>query len=398
MKQLIQSLYEMADYPLTNKALYARLAEKGFNAEQYGAAGKETHNLFFRRVRWIQQSLKQEGIVTRIDRSEWGVSNNHRIKLRSINCAKGMIAMSTRLGVAIWGDSSLIGKQVIDEPVHLVLSSPPYPLKSPRAYGNPDIDEYIDFLSRVLEPWVANLAKGGSIALNVSNDIFEDKSPARSTYLEELTLALKKRFSLHLMDRLIWTSNKAPGPYQWASKEHYQLNVGYEFVIWLTNDPLACFSDNQQVLQAHSDAHINFVARGGVSQAAAYGDGAYIKQLGAYSNETAGRIPTNVLYFSNYCGSGRRVSRYARQNGLPEHGAKFPESLSRFLVNFLSKPGQLVVDTFGGTLTVGESAEISGRRWICIDMMWEYVRQSFPRFTQFGDDTYWNPAFLNACA
>lgn len=58
MKQLIQSLYEMADYPLTNKALYARLAEKGFNAEQYGAAGKETHNLFFRRVRCNKNYLR----------------------------------------------------------------------------------------------------------------------------------------------------------------------------------------------------------------------------------------------------------------------------------------------------------------------------------------------------
>ena len=73
------------------------------------------------------------------------------------------------------------------------------------------------------------------MALSLSNDIFEQGSPARSLYLERLTIALEDRLGLRLMDRLIWKSNKPPGPYQWASKERMQLNTAYEPVLWFSN-------------------------------------------------------------------------------------------------------------------------------------------------------------------
>lgn len=398
MHDIVQEIYEKADGPVTNQQLYSALAERGYsdnNYQEVGQSGKR-HNLFYRRVRWVQQSLKKRSLVMRTGKNTWELSHNHRIKLRSIGDAQSVIAMSTSLGIAIWGKSEIIGRDVIDEPVHLILSSPPYPLKVARAYGNPAINDYIDFISMVIEPWISKLATGGSIALNVSNDIFESGSPARSTYLEELTLALKKRFDLHLMDRMPWVSNKAPGPIQWASLKRYQLNVGYEHILWFTNDPFNCFSNNQRVLQEHSDQHKKLMSKGGMQYHSTAADGNYVKKIGAYGSTTQGRIPTNVLQFSNYCSSGRNVTNFANKNGIPAHAAKFPVSLCNFLIEFLTKPNQVVADIFGGTLTVGESAQILNRRWVCVEMMWEYIRQSFPRFERFGHDVYWNPSFLKA--
>ncbi len=398
MQDEIQAIYEESTGPLTNEELYAELAKKGHSNEEYHQVGKaaKKHNLFYRKVRWVQQSLKKRNLVIRTSESTWETSPSRKIKLHSIGEAKSMIAMSTSLGIAIWGRSEIIGRDVIDEPVHLILTSPPYPLKVPRAYGNTTTEHYIDFISMVFEPWIKKLAPGGSIALNVSNDIFESGSPARSTYLEELTLELKRRFGLHLMDRMPWVSNKAPGPLQWVSLKRYQLNVGYEHVLWFTNDPFKCFSNNQRVLQEHSEQHKRLMAKGGMQYHSTAADGNYVKKVGAYGRETAGRIPTNVLNFSNYCKSGRQVTAYAKQLGIPPHAAKFPASLCKFLIEFLTEPKQLVVDLFGGTLTMGEAAEETGRRWVCVETMWEYIKQSFPRFDRFGNDVYWNPAFLNA--
>jgi site-specific DNA-methyltransferase (cytosine-N4-specific) len=398
MQSIVQQIYEQSTGPLTNQQLYDALAERGYSKDDYqevGQSGKR-HNLFYRRVRWVQQSLKKRSLVLRTGKNAWELSTHRKIELRSIGAAQSVIAMSTSLGIAIWGKSEVIGRDVIDEPVHLILSSPPYPLKVARAYGNPVIDEYIDFLSMVLEPWIDKLAPGGSIALNVSNDIFEDGSPARSTYLEEMTIALKKRFGLHLMDRMPWVSNKAPGPIQWASLERTQLNVGYEHIIWFTNDPFKCFSNNQRVLQEHSEQHKRLMAKGGMQYHSTAADGNYVKKVGAYGAQTKGRIPTNVLQFSNYCKSGRQVTAFAKSLGMPAHAAKFPVSLCNFLIEFLTQPGQLVADIFSGTLTVGESAEGLNRRWVCVEMMWEYIKQSFPRFERFGHDVYWNPSFLKA--
>lgn len=397
MHDIIQSLYEASDLPLTNEAVYEKLSELGYDLKQYTAIGqaKKRHNLFYRKVRWIQQSLREKHLLSRVGKNEWTVTSRRKVQLNSISAANCVLAMSTSLGVAIWGRSEVVGKQVIDEPVHLVLSSPPYPLKVARAYGNVGVDEYIDFICRVLEHWIARLAPGGSICLNVSNDIFEDKSPARSTYLEELTLALKKRFGLHLMDRMPWVTNKAPGPIAWASKTRYQLNVGFEFVLWFTNDPHRCFSNNQRVLQEHSEQHKKLIERGGHTKDTTNADGNYVKKKGAFSKPTEGRIPTNVLQYSNYCQSGRRVGNYAKSLGLPPHAAKFPTSLISFIVEFLTEPDQLVADVFGGTLTVGEVCEGLGRKWVCVETVWEYIRQSFPRFEHLGDSIYWNPRFLN---
>ena len=79
----------------------------------------------------------------------------------------------------------------------LLITSPPYPLKTPRAYGNEiDSKAYITFIVESLEPLVAKLCKGGNIVLNLSQDIFETNSPARSDYLERLVITLKDELGL----------------------------------------------------------------------------------------------------------------------------------------------------------------------------------------------------------
>lgn len=52
-----------------------------------------------------------------------------------------------------------------------------------------------DIVTGALEPLVGNILPGASLALNVSNDIFVSEMPARSMYLERLTLALRNRLA-----------------------------------------------------------------------------------------------------------------------------------------------------------------------------------------------------------
>lgn len=256
----------------------------------------------------------------------------------------------------------------VSDPISLIITSPPYPLAQPRAYGNVSEARYVDWLCKVLEPVVRNLVQGGSICLNVGNDIFMPGSPARSLYRERLILALHARLGLYKMDEIIWTSPKPPGPVAWASKKRVQLNTGYEPVYWLTNDPDRVLADNRRVLQPHSEQHLQFVRSGGVKSAAVHSDGAYRKRVGAYSQETIGKIPKNVLEFAR-CADDRDAAyrRYCREHGLAPHGASMPVRLAKFLIEFLTEKGQLVVDCMAGRCKVGLAAEQLGRRWICTD-------------------------------
>lgn len=199
-------------------------------------------------------------------------------------------------------------------------------------------------------------------------------SPARSLYIERLTLALHDRFGLSLMDRLCWTSPKAPGPVQWASKTRQQLNVAYEPVLWFSPDPVRCFADNRRVLLPHTEKHLKLVAAGGERRSAVYGDGAYrLREGRSFAAPTLGRIPRNVLQFTHHGAEISQLRAAARALGLPVHGALMPLSLAEFLVNFLTREGDLVADCFGGWGTTAAAAQASGRRWITTELMAEYV-------------------------
>lgn len=371
-----------------NQTLYSRVRDTtGVSAEEWdrktpiGESGQE-HSLSARKARWHQQTLRKLGIIERVPgkRGVWRLSTAHE-QLTAAQPGVHLVAYSTNLGLALWSCNSVFAK--LDEPIHLVLSSPPYPLRKPRAYGNPSAKEYVSFLVESLEPLVKNLVPGGNIALNLSNDIFEPGLPSRSTYLERVVIALED-LGLHLMDRIIWSNpSKPPGPIAWASKSRQQLNVGWEPVLWFTNDPKSCFSDNRRVLEPHTERHQRLMASGGTKSEATYGDGAYHRRAGAYGKVTEGRIPRNVLEIGHASQEVVQTRRANASMGLPVHGAMFPLRLALFLIGFLSRPGHLVADHCAGWNTTGLAAEMLGRRWVTTEKIAQYAAGGAVRFTQF---------------
>lgn len=375
---------------LDNQTLYAQVAQTlGLAPEQARAkspVGKsaQKRNLFERKVRWYQQTLKQSGILQKVEgeRGIWQLSKPVAKDLSQVHSDVSVVGFSTELGIAILGSCETVFAS-IDAPITLVVTSPPYPLASARKYGNPPEHLYVDWICQTLEPVVKHLVPGGSICLNISNDIFMPGSPARSLYRERLVLALYDRLGLHKMDELIWVNpSKPPGPYQYASKTRTQLNVGYEPVYWFTNDPYRVKSNNRRVLQAHTEKHLALIAQGGEQRAGNFSDGAYSMRKGAYGAATDGRIPRNVLTYGHRCSEQSAYKQAARQAGLPAHGAPMPMKLASFLVEFLSEPGDLVADPFSGSFTTAHAAERLGRRWLGTECMVEYVLGAAHRFRQ----------------
>ena len=343
---------------------------------------QQAHSPLKRRVRWFQQTLKRLGLLEPVagNRGRWQPTEagQRTIAQRQQDlepAAPGLVQLgfSTDLGVALWSDCRNLA-QVIDEPVSLVLTSPPYPLAKPRDYGNPARCEYVDWLCECLEPLVKRLANGGSIFLSISNDIFESGSPARSMYRERLVLALHDRLGLHKMDEWIWHNpSKAPGPIAWASKRRVQVNTAWEPVYWFTNDPQACFADNRRVLRPHTERHARYVAAGGSGSAAVFGDGANRRAIGSFSNQTEGTIPRNLITMRHNCASQTELRAWAKSEGIPVHSATMPLELAEHVVRFATEPGQLVVDPFGGWATTALAAERNKRRWLITERMRAYL-------------------------
>lgn len=376
------------DGRLDNATLYRVVAERAGISDAdrrarapIGQAG-QLHSRVERAIRWHTQTLKHMGVLRRVEgeRGVWELVERTRKGLHVPVVPVKLVAFSTDLGVAIWGDNlDVIAR--LDEPVHLVLTSPPYCLRKPRAYGNVPISQYVDFIVRSIEPLVRTLARGASLCLNFSNDVFEPGSPARSTYIERVIIALEDHLGLHLMDRLPWVNlSKAPGPIAWASKERIHLNTGFEPIVWMCNSPRESYADNRRVLEPHTERHRKLIAAGGTSAAVSYSDGAYARKAGAFGRETAGRIPKNVLMRGHRCADAIATRRHAAELGVAAHGAVMPTSVADFLIRYLTQPGQLVVDPFGGKGTTGLAAERTGRRWLICDRVLDYLRAGSEQF------------------
>lgn len=372
--------------PLRNAELYrmtvsrAQISKEHLNETLPIGKACSERSPIKQRIRWHQQELARLGLLQKVEgqRGVWELTETGKAKLRKARPDVAVLAFSTNLGVAIWGNcTKAFGDW--NEPIFLGLSSPPFPLSRPRDYGNPPIEEYIKFICRTIAPLVRNLVKGGNLVLNLG-DVFDRHSPAKSTYIEELTLALKAEFGLSLMNRIVWQSNKPPGPTQWASLKRTQLNEAYEFCLWFCNDPVACIANNQRVLEPHTAKHKKLIAKGGENRFSVNGDGAYRIKPGSYGRQTEGKLARNIFSVSNHCSSQRAYKKRARELGLATHGATMPLNLARKLVRFLTDVGQLVVDPFGGSMTTPLACELENREWAASEIVYDYVRGGAERF------------------
>lgn len=374
--------------PLSNAALYETLAEAsvippGALLERIPVGqAKCMHSPIRRKVRWLQQSARKLGLIERVpgERGVWRSTTQTRSELTPAPRNTVLLGFSTNLGLALWGDC-VDAFSRLNEPIHLVLTSPPYCLRRARAYGGPTETEFVDFLCASLEPLIKNMAAGANLVLNVSNDIWMHRSPARSLYRERLVLALYERFGLQKMDTLVVVDpTKAPGPIAWASKERMQLHVGYEPWYVFCLDPLKSLASNQRVLLPHTETHLKFIANGGEKRLAEYGDGANKIRPGAFSKPTAGRIPTNVITMPHRCRTQDALRKYVKAEGLPTHGATFPVALAKFFIEWLTEKGQMVAEPFAGWFSGPLAAELTERRWTATEKALQYIEGARYRF------------------
>ena len=391
---LVHSVYMDSENPISNQDLYQRIVEETtitseeMNHQQPVGQSGTPHSLIKRKIRWYQQTLKAMGIIERVDgggKGVWQLADKQGNDLQKAKSGVKLVAFNTRLGVCIWGNNVDVYSG-LDHPIALCVTSPPYPLKVARKYGNPSLEEYTDFILKSLTPIVKSLLPGGSIVINASNDIFEPGLPARSMYLEELMISIRKEFSLHLMDRIPWINrSKPPGPTRWACVKSVQLKSSYEHIYWFTNDPDLVRSDNRRVLTPHSAQHLKLIVSGGETRTAAYGDNAYKLRPGSFSGITEGSLPRNILELGHMCSDSKQIRKAALANHLPPHGAMFPTSIPDFFIRFLTEPGELVVDPFSGSGKVGLAAERLGRKWMLTEIILEYAKLSSELFKSFLD-------------
>jgi len=281
-------------------------------------------------------------------------------------------AYTTQLGRAYHADALDLLRQLTDESVSLVLTSPPFALKRQKAYGNVTPGEYGDWLWPFAEEILRVLKPDGSFVMDLGG-AWNPGLGTRSLYQYELILRLTKMF--HLAQEFYWYNpSKLPTPAEWVTIRRTRVKDAVNMLWWLskTAEPNA---DNRRVLRPYSRS-MRRLLRDGYETAKRPSQHDISPH---FQRDNGGAIPPNLLEVPN-TRSNDDYFRACRQAGLPIHPARFPAPLPEFFVRFLTEPGQTVLDPFAGSNVTGQVAERLGRAWIAVEVNGDYVAGSRLRF------------------
>jgi len=285
-----------------------------------------------------------------------------------------------------WPPSHYKGK------IQMVFTSPPFPLNRKKKYGNLKGQEYVDWISSFGPILKDYLSEDGSIVMELGN-AWEKGKPVMSTLPLKALLAFQENAGLHLCQEfIVYNPAKLPTPAQWVNVERIRVKDAFTRVWWLSANekPKA---NNKKVLTQYSDSMKTLLKKGTYNAGVRPSE----HRIGEKSFLTnhGGAIPPNVLVppiedmlpelievlpISN-TGSMTRFQKYCRDNGLPLHPARMPLKLVEFFMNFLTDPGDMILDPFAGSNTTGVVADYMKRKWISIEVKPEYIEASEFRFS-----------------
>ncbi|WP_029570242.1 DNA-methyltransferase [Pantoea ananatis] len=260
--------------------------------------------------------------------------------------------------------------------VNLIFTSPPFPLNRKKRYGNETGESYIQWLCAFGPLLKKMLAPDGSIVIEMGNS-WEPGMPVMSTLALRALLEFQSRNDLYLCQEFIWQNPaKLPSPAQWVNIERIRVKDSFTKLWWLApkQNPKA---NNQNVLQEYSKAMKGLLKKGSYNAGKRPSEHD-ISETG-FLRDNGGAIPSNVLTYAN-THSSDAYQAYCRQNKFQLHPARMPSELAKFFIKFLTTPGDIVLDPFGGSNTSGASAEELERFWISIEASEEYIKGSRGRF------------------
>lgn len=286
-------------------------------------------------------------------------------------------AYTTKLGAQLVGDSRVLLKGLAPESVDLIVTSPPFPLLREKSYGNKEQHEYVEWLMEFGRAALPALKPTGSFVIDLGG-AYQRGVPVRSLYQWRVLLGFCDDLGYRLAEEFYWHNPaKLPSPIEWVNKRKIRVKDSVNTVWWLSKGewPKA---DVRQVLAPYSERMKKLIKD----------PDAFYKPKGrpsghdiakSFGTDNGGAIPPNLLQYPN-TESNSAYIRHCKAIGRESHPARFPVDLPAFFIKFLTEPGDLVVEIFGGSNTTGRVAEDLGRKWITMEERRDYAALSALRF------------------
>lgn len=258
------------------------------------------------------------------------------------------------------GDCREVLKNVNDNSIDLIITSPPYADRRKHTYGGIEPKNYVEWFLPIGKELLRVLKSDGTFILNIKE---KAENGERSTYVLELILALRKQGWLWT-EEFIWHKKncypgKWPNRFRDAWERLLQFNKTKIFNMYqeAVKIPIGDWATSRLTKLSNTDK---------IRDTSKSGSG-FGKNISNWLNkETV--YPTNVLHLATECNN-------------KNHSAAFPEELPEWFIKLFTKPGDTVLDPFMGSGTTVVVARRMLRNAVGIDILPEYykmVRKQIP--------------------
>ena len=286
----------------------------------------------------------------------------------------------TNKGICINGDCEEIITEYLTPnysgKIQLVLTSPPFPLKRAKEYGNRVGKEYLDWLCGIGNKLKPLLTDRGSIVIEIGN-AWNAGEPTFSTLPLETLLEFKKSCGLYLCQEFIYYNPaRLPGPIEWVNKKRIRVKDSFTQIWWMSTTAFP-FANNYNVVEPYSRQMKKLLSSGKYNSGLRPSE--HIISKTAFKNDNGGSIPSNVIIAANTNSTDPYISK-CREKGISIHPARMAKAIPEFFISFLTQENDIVLDCFAGSNTTGSVAEKLNRQWISIELNRDYYDGSKYRF------------------
>ncbi len=249
------------------------------------------------------------------------------------------------------GDCKDILKEVPDNSVDLIFTSPPYADQRKKTYGGVSPDNYVEWFLPISKQMLRVLKPDGTFILNIKEKVVNGE---RSTYVIELILEMRKQ-GWFWTEEFIWHKKncypgKWPNRFRDAWERLLQFNKNKKFNMYQEKVmiPMGDWAKSRLKKLSETDKK-----RDESKVGSGFGKNIsnWLKREKAY--------PTNVIYLSTECGN-------------KNHSAAFPEALPEWFIKLFTKSGDMVLDPFMGSGTTNFVAQRMFRNSMGIEIQKEY--------------------------
>lgn len=259
-----------------------------------------------------------------------------------------MIEIKTEV---LLGDCKEVLKQIPDNSIDLIFTSPPYADQRKNTYGGITTDKYVEWFLPIAQELLRVLKPTGTFILNIKEKVVDGE---RSTYVMELILALRKQ-GWFWTEEFIWhKKNSYPGKWTNRFRDSWerllQFNKDKKFTMYqdAVKVPIGDWAKGRLKNLSETDK-----IRDNAKNGSGFG-----KNISNWvDRETV--YPTNVLHFATEC-----------QN--KNHPAAFPENLPEWFIKLFTQENDIVLDPFAGSGTTLNVAQKMKRNTIGIEILPEY--------------------------